>query len=89
TFIGNAADYHGGAIYALGPDSFHISNATFGWNEAQLGGAVVVGLSEGKTSELRNCIFDGNQASEGGAAFLYTGAGADIFTSSVFSHNFA
>ncbi|CAN0298736.1 unnamed protein product, partial [Laminaria digitata] len=86
---GNAAVYYGGAIYAVALDSFQVSNATFGWNKAEVGGAVLIALSGGKTSELSNCMFDGKEAGDGGAVYLYTGAGVDIFTSSVLRHNSA
>ncbi|CAN0467506.1 unnamed protein product, partial [Laminaria digitata] len=87
-FIGNEAGSAGGAMHALGLDSFQVRNATFGWNKAERGGAVFIALSEGKVNEFSNCIFDGNEAEDGGGAYLYSGAGVDTFTSSVFRNNF-
>ena len=89
TFIGNAAVDAGGALYAIDCDLLQVCNATFGWNNAELGGAVVVVVSADETSEFSNCMFDGNTAVDGGAVYLYTSTGVDTFTSSVFRYNLA
>ncbi|CAN0581768.1 unnamed protein product, partial [Laminaria digitata] len=73
-FIGNEAAWTGGAMYAIASDSFQVSNATFRWNKAELGGAVFNALSQGPASEFSNCMFDGNEASDGGAVYFYAGS---------------
>lgn len=88
-FIGNEAAWAGGAMYAAGLDLFQVSNATFRWNKAEIGGAVFEAVSQGPASEFSNCMFDGNEASDGGAVYSYTGSNGDVFTSCVFRHNFA
>ena len=58
-------------------------------NKAWLGGAVYIAAVDDKQTEFRECVFESNAAADGGAVYLYTGPGVDIFTASVFRNNFA
>ena len=58
-------------------------------NKASLGGAVYIAAVDDKQTVFRECVFENNAAADGGAVYLYTGPGVDIFTASVFRNNFA
>ena len=58
-------------------------------NKASLGGAVCIAAVDDKQTEFRECVFESNAAADGGAVYLYTGPGVDIFNASVFRNNFA
>lgn len=71
------------------PALLQVSGATFRSNQAALGGAVYLTAEEDKETAFSACDFEGNLADDGGAFYLYTGPGADVFTESVFKNNFA
>ena len=58
-------------------------------NKASLGGAIHIVAVEDKQTIFMECVFESNEAADGGAVYLYTGPGVDIFTASVFRNNFA
>ena len=58
-------------------------------NKASLGGAVYIGAVDDQQTLFTGCVFESNAAADGGAVYLYTGPGVDIFTASVFRNNFA
>ena len=89
TFVGNAAKDYGGALHLTSYGKLQVSNTTFRENVADVGGAVFIAGGGNTISEFSACVFDANIASDGGALYLYTGAGTEIFTSSVFRYNFA
>ncbi|CAN0450956.1 unnamed protein product, partial [Scytosiphon promiscuus] len=88
-FIDNSASGLGGAMLFQSPDLLQVSGATFRSNEAVLGGAVYLTAVEDKQTAFSACDFEGNLADDGGAFYLYTGPGVDVFTESVFKNNFA
>lgn len=89
SFIENEATEKGGAIYLSGNVGVQARHATYSSNNAGLGGAIFVVLAEDQRTEFTTCLFEGNQATDGGAVYLYTGTGVDIFTDCVFRDNFA
>lgn len=89
TFFDNTASKGGGAMHIIGTDNFKVSNTMFTSNKADFGGAVYIASTDGKTTEFSHCVFEGNKASDGGALYLYTGAGMDIVTGSIFRGNSA
>lgn len=89
TFIDNVASKAGGAMYILGTDHFQVNYTTFRSNKADLGGAIYIASTDGKPTEFSQCMFEGNAASDGGALYLYTGAGVDTITASIFRDNSA
>lgn len=88
-FIENVATKGGGAIYLGGNILMQAGHATYRSNTAEFGGAIYVALAVDKLTEFSTCLFEGNQATDGGAVYLYTGTGLDIFTDCVFRDNFA
>ena len=58
-------------------------------NKASLGGAVYISSVDDEQTLFTGCVFESNAAADGGAVYLYTGPGVDIFTASVFRNNFA
>lgn len=88
-FIGNSALALGGAMELDEPKLLQVSGATFDSNSAPLGGAVYVVSVYDRQTNFDNCVFEGNEAEDGGAFYLYTGSGVDIFTASIFRGNFA
>ena len=67
-----------------------VSKVMFMSNKASLGGAVyVAAIEDEKQTIFSECVFERNEAADGGALYLYTGSGADIFNSSIFRKNFA
>ena len=58
-------------------------------NKASLGGAIHIVAVEDKQTIFMECVFESNEAADGGAVYLYTGPGVDVFTASVFRNNFA
>lgn len=66
-----------------------VSHATFTANRAELGGAAFVSGAVGRNSKFISCVFEGNSAEDGGAVYLYTNEGSDVFNTSVFRGNMA
>lgn len=87
--MGNSAVGLGGAMHVNGFQELGIRGVAFESNYATLGGAIFVASSEDGLTEFRECVFEGNTASDGGATYLATGAGLDVFTSSIFRTNYA
>lgn len=88
-FIGSSAGGIGGAIHVDECEELEARNVMFLSNEASLGGAVYVTAVENKQTSFSGCVFEGNEAADGGGVYLYTGPGVDVFTASVFRNNFA
>ena len=70
-------------------DVLEVSFAMFRSNEASLGGAVYIAAVDDKQTIFSACTFERNGAGDGGAVYLYTGPGVDIFTTTAFRNNFA
>lgn len=70
-------------------DIVQVNHVMFQSNEAPIGGAVFIVAVEDKTTLFSECAFEGNSAADGGAVYLNTGPGLDIFTGSIFRHNYA
>ena len=87
--MNNSATGLGGAMLAEDSGVLEVSGATFRSNQAVLGGAVYLTAVENKETAFLACDFEGNRAEDGGALYLYTGPGVDVFTESVFYNNFA
>ena len=87
--VGNDARDLGGAIYISRAGLVEVSNVTLMSNKASLGGAVYILAVDDKETIFKACVFDTNEAADGGAVYLYTGPGVDIFTASVFRNNLA
>ncbi|CAN0368846.1 unnamed protein product, partial [Laminaria digitata] len=88
-FIGNAAVGLGGAMHIEDTHQLECTGVAFEQNSAQVGGALFV-VSTGVTlTQFSACVFERNEAPDGGAVYLETGSGVDRFTSSVFRGNFA
>ena len=76
-------------MYTVNPDQFHVSDTLFQSNMGSLGGAVYIAAEEDNQTLFSACVFEGNEAGDGGAVYLYTGAGLGIFNSSAFNRNYA
>lgn len=85
----NVAIERGGAMYIAHNDVLLARNATFRSNKAEFGGAVFFAYVTDQETRFSACSFEGNEAKDGGALYLYTGNGVDIFTDCVFQDNFA
>ena len=70
-------------------DVVEVNNVMLVSNKASLGGAVYIVAVDDKQTIFKACVFESNEAEDGGAIYLYTGPGVDIFTASVFRNNFA
>lgn len=88
-FIDNTAIEFGGAMRLFGSNTVQVSGVSFIANSAELGGAVYIALMNEKYTEFTASNFDGNRAADGGAVYLYTGTGVDVFSSSGFRGNIA
>jgi len=67
TFIDNAAGGHGGGLYS-DTGSISVGNSFFGGNMALRGAGVY--LQRGLESQVYGCVFSGNTAPEGAAAWI-------------------
>jgi len=88
-FVDNSAGSLGGAILFETCDQIQVSDVFFKSNEAPLGGAVYILAEDSKETNFHECVLEGNTAEDGGAVYLNTGPGVDIFNDSVFRDNFA
>ncbi|CAN0510285.1 unnamed protein product, partial [Scytosiphon promiscuus] len=88
-FVNNSADAVGGALAFKTCDQVHVGNTMFKSNKASLGGAISVVAVDDKPTFFSECVLEGNTAEDGGALYLHTGPGVDIFNASVFKNNFA
>lgn len=66
-----------------------VGHARFLLNNAEVGGGVFLTLVVGQSTNFDKCLFEGNEAKDGGAVYLYTGTGVDVFTECFFRDNFA
>ena len=87
--VGNYAGGVGGAIFIAKADLVEVSNALLMSNKASLGGAVYIIAVDDKHTIFKECVFESNEAADGGAVYLNTGPGVDYFTASVLRNNFA
>lgn len=89
-FTRNNAIAAGGAISLTAPVEVKISNVIFAANTAKNGGAISVDSTTHNDRRVyENCMFEDNMATDGGAVYLFGGAGLDYVTSSIFRNNFA
>lgn len=88
-FIENNAGGLGGAMHIDEPGLLEVDDAMFKSNRGSLGGAIYIAAADDKHTTFSACVFEGNAAEDGGALYLYTGPGLDIFTESVFRNNYA
>ncbi|CAM9686166.1 unnamed protein product, partial [Laminaria digitata] len=88
-FIGNAAGGLGGAMHVVDTLELECTGVAFELNKAQVGGAIFVVATGVTLTQFSACVFERNEAPDGGAVYLETGSGVDTFTSSVFRGNFA
>lgn len=70
-------------------DHVQVSGVMFKSNGALLGGAVFTLAEDDKQTQFSECVLEGNTAADGGAVYLSTGPGVDIFIASIFRNNFA
>lgn len=70
-------------------DQVQVSHVLFKSNKASLGGAVYIVAEDDKQTSFSDCVLEGNTAADGGAVYLNTGPGVDVFTASVFRNNVA
>lgn len=89
SFADNTAGNVGGAISMERLDKLDISDVTFMANEAELGGAAYIAGADENENHFSYCVFEGNSAEDGGALYLYTNNGVDMFNASIFRGNFA
>lgn len=75
----------GAAVYTYYTSTL-IANCTFVANQAGLGGAVLIGGWLGSESEIHDCEFIGNTASQRGGAINYDGASLNV-VSCLFAEN--
>lgn len=70
-------------------DQVQVSHVWFKSNKASLGGAVYIVAVDDKKTSFSDCVLEDNTAADGGAVYLNTGPGVDVFTASVFRNNVA
>ncbi|MCH2141136.1 MAG: hypothetical protein MK100_08910, partial [Phycisphaerales bacterium] len=83
TFTDNHADSNGGAIYSIGDSIISINDSTFTGNDSGNDGGGM--YTNGGSSEITNCTFTSNIASNGGA--INTLHASFTCTDSVFTGN--
>lgn len=88
-FVNNSAGGLGGAILFQQCDQIQVTGVWFVSNNASLGGAVYIVAVDDKQTLFSDCVLEDNSASDGGAVYLSTGPGVDIFDTSVFRNNLA
>ena len=88
-FVENYAVGRRGAMFIEFADVVEVNYSRFKSNEGSLGGAAYIVAAEDKQTIFSECVFENNEAGDGGAVYLNTGPGVDIFTASVFRNNFA
>ena len=71
------------------PESLDLSGSNFISNQAEFGGAVSLTSTKEETREFGECYFEENRATDGGALYLYTGAGTAAVKDSDFVKNHA
>lgn len=76
-------------MHFVRPDQVEISDALFKSNIGSLGGAAYIAAVDHNQTVFSACVFEGNEAEDGGALYLYTGSGLDIINSSAFTNNYA
>lgn len=76
-------------MWMSAPTAHNIYGSIFVSNVAEFGGAVWLTSTENISREFEECLFEGNEATDGGALYFYTSAGTDIISSSAFSYNHA
>ena len=81
SFVNNAAEENGGAIYSESAEHSQIFNSTFSGNSAEDGGALMVG-----NSTLTHVTIANNVANEAGGISMYDGV---ILRSSILANNSA
>lgn len=88
-FTDNAAITSGGAIWISYPVKFLVNGSTFASNAAQFGGAVALLAGDDEEgTKFEGCTFEGNNATDGGALYLYSSQWETI-RSSTFRGNYA
>ena len=87
TFIENAAEGKGGAIFTEGSSSPEIFDCIFIRNSGKSGGAV---CNWNQKSEIKSCLFEANHARDyGGAIHILSGRGVSQVLDCVFVNNTA
>ena len=87
TFVENAAEGKGGAIFTDGSSSPEILDCIFMRNSGKSGGAV---CNWGRGAEIKSCLFEANQASRyGGAIHIWAGRGVSQVLDCIFVENTA
>lgn len=71
------------------PEQLNVSGATFAYNIASFGGAIALNSGVDMPRTFQGCIFEDNQASDGGALYFYTSAGLERIEESTFRRNYA
>lgn len=71
------------------PDDLDLSGSRFNLNRAEFGGAISLTSTREETREFGDCSFESNEATDGGALYLYTGAGTAAVINSTFVRNYA
>lgn len=89
TFSNNSAAAGGGAMLITAPDKLDLSGSRFYLNKAEFGGAVSLTSTKEETRFFEDCYFEENEATDGGALYLYTGAGTAAVQNSIFYQNYA
>lgn len=90
-FVENTACNAGGALSIVNPTDVEIGGASFISNKAEFGGGGAVSMTAAKDDSrgFMKCTFEGNEAVDGGALYLYTSAGEETVVESTFSGNIA
>lgn len=71
------------------PNELDLSDSRFSLNRAEFGGAISLTSTKEETREFGECHFEENEATDGGALYLYTGAGTAAVKDSNFVRNYA
>lgn len=88
TFTGNDAAGSGGAIYVSSPDKLWANGTTFILNLFEIGGAAALSGRRNVDTKWLGCVFEGNDATSGGALHLYGSDKGDVVENSTLRGNY-
>ena len=71
------------------PSELDLSGSRFYQNRAEFGGAVSLTSTKEETRDFNDAYFEKNEATDGGALYLYTGAGKAAVKNAHFVRNYA